>query len=171
MTKKAKAALRSAAEVNEAIAALGRTRRELARLETVMNDRLAAAKTDYAMAAQPLRVARDEAEAAIEAWCDAHRDELTEGGRSKSYRFDAGEIAWRAKPPKVNVRNVEKALAWVLEAGARFRRFLRVSHELDKEAMLKEAELAGEIPGVKIKSDGEAFDIKPFETELAEKAA
>lgn len=173
MSKKAKMrtmVLDSAVACNDSIAEVGRLRRELLRLETSMNDLLAVAKTEYELAAQHLRVDQRAHEAAIEAYASEHRDELTGGGKTQSHRFGNGEVKWRSLPAKVNIRNVEKALAWVLEAGAKFRRFLRVSHELDKGAMLKEPELAAEIPGIRIASDGEKFEIEPFEGELEEPA-
>lgn len=170
MTPVDKLKVRDRSECDDAIAEVGRLRRELLRLDTVMGDKLAAAKTEFARAAQPLKARCRAVEEQIERYCDADRRNMLVDGKTKTVRFNNGEVAWRAKPPKVNIRNVEKAIAWVIEAGAKFRRFLRVSHDLDKEAMLKEPELAGEIPGVKVKSDGETFEIKPFETKLAEEA-
>ena len=42
------------------------------------------------------------------------------------------------------------------------RRFLRTKHELDKEAILKEAtDAAREIPGVRVATGGEDFVVEP----------
>lgn len=158
-------------ECNEAIRMLGIAQRELQRVEADMNESLAKIKEASEARAKPYAEQVAYLVTDIWAWCDANRAELTDNDKVKTVKFGNGEVAWREAPPKVSINKKTKAegvVAWLLEAPAKFRKFLRPKHELNKEAMLAAPELAAEIPGVTIKSAGEGFYIKPFETELEE---
>lgn len=156
-------------ECDRMIERIGQVQRELEHRQTAMNDDLAARKAQHEEGAATFKTELAGLVQGVQAYCEAHRDEMTEEGRVKFHRFPAGEVAWRARPPAVTLRKV----ADVIEACLRrrgFDRFLRVKHEVDKEAMLREPEAAVTIPGVSIGSAGEDFAIKPFETELEEVA-
>ena len=175
MTKKAKAVKtpRDLSDCDEWVAEYGRLQRHLARIETEMNETLARAKTEAEAESEPLQQQLEATYAGIRAWCDAHRDELTAGGESKTYRFGNGNVSWRAAPRKVSISKKTKIgtiVDWLREAPAKFQKFVRPKFELNKEAMLADPELAAEVPGVSIKSAGEAFEVTPFEARL-EKAA
>jgi phage host-nuclease inhibitor protein Gam len=157
---------RSDFECDEYIYNVGELQRQLERLQLAMNDEVEAAKARHAAAALPLATRLNARLAAIEAYCEANRAALTENGRVKFHRFDSGEVKWREAPPKVKLRNVETILAWLLEQQGKFRKFVRVKHEVDKETILGDPELAKDIPGVTITSAGEAFYVTPNETRL-----
>jgi phage host-nuclease inhibitor protein Gam len=110
--------------------------------------------------AQPLAELA-EVERGVQIWCEAHRHELTAGGRTKTAELGTGRILWRARPPKVTARPVEA----VIEACRRLglERFLRVKVEVNKEAMLADADVARGIAGVSIGAEGEDFVIEPAE--------
>jgi phage host-nuclease inhibitor protein Gam len=149
---------------------VGDLRLKLQALETGMNTELAEVKARYEMDAAPIQEQLDMLEAGIEAFCDAYRPELTDGGKTKTVKFGNGEVSWRNRPAGVSFkRNTKKEtiVAWLLAAEKKFMRFLRVEHKLNKEAMLDAPELAAEVPGVRISSAGEKFEIKPFGAELA----
>lgn len=154
-------------EANTCLGAIGALRRERDRLETEMNDRLAALKAEYEERARPATELLAQREKALKAYCDAHRAELLKG-ESKTYRFAAGEISWRTRPPKITVKNTLKAISWYAQHGMRV--FLRLKEELNKDEMQKWPGTADQNPFIKIGSEGEQFYIKPFEAELEEPA-
>ena len=156
------------AETSDFIARIGKATRERERIETRMNERLAAIKAVHEKQAAPLKDEIEQLRKGVQTWCEAHRDELTPAGRRKFYRFAAGEVSWHLRPPKVTVRGVAKVIERLAALG--LAQFLRVRTEIDKEAMLADPELACSVEGVKIGSDGEDFEIKPVDTELEEVA-
>lgn len=103
-------------------------------------------------------------ETGLQTWCEAHRDELT-GGRGKTVEFGSGRVLWRARPPKVTLRNVEGVLESCKRLG--LGRFIRTKEEVNKEAMLAEPEVARTLAGVSIGSVGEDFVIEPAELPVA----
>ncbi|WP_162917652.1 host-nuclease inhibitor Gam family protein [Dongia deserti] len=157
-------------ECDAYILQLGVLHRQLTKLEADMNDALARAKAAYEERADPLRQLLADYHGAIEIYCTEHRARLTGGGRVKMYRFGNGEVAWRLRPASVTIRRVKNALAWLVEAPARFKPLLRIKHEIDKEAMLRWPELASQVPGVTVGSAGEQFTVTPNEMKL-ERAA
>lgn len=160
----------SDAAASEAVARVGELQRELARREADMNDALAAIKAECEEAAAPLKREVAERTQALKAYCEANRDRLTGSGKVKFYDFPAGKIAWRARPPKVTLRDkVDVILTRIKALG--LMQFVRVKHEVDKEAMLAEPDLAATITGVSIGSAGEDFVVEPFEAALAEAAS
>lgn len=152
-------------DANLAIALIGSSRRDLIRIEADMNDALAQAKARYEEEAAPLARTIEANIAVLREYCEQHREEY---GIAKTVVFAAGEVSWRTRPPMVKVRSVKRAIAWIIER--KWREFLRVKHDLNKEAMLARPERAAQIPGVKIGSEGETFVVKPFESELEEVA-
>jgi phage host-nuclease inhibitor protein Gam len=66
-------------------------------------------------------------------------------------------------PPSVKLRDVEAILKSL--KSLRLERFIRTKEEVDKEAMLKEADVAKTVKGVSI-SQHEEFIAKPAELEV-----
>lgn len=155
-------------EVDQLIGRLGEIQRELQRQDADLGDVVAKAKQLAEERALPLKDELARAEAQVQGWCEANRTELTREGRTKTAEFTTGKISWRARPPKVSLRGVEAVVAYLLDN--RLRKFLRISYEVDKEAMLKAPLEATKVPGVTIGSAGEDFIIEPFEGQLAQVA-
>jgi phage host-nuclease inhibitor protein Gam len=158
----------SADDANDFVAKLGTAQRERILIETAMNDKMAAVKARHEADAKPFK---DEIEAltrGLHTYAEGHRDALTNNGKVKFHRFAAGEIAWRARPPKVTLRGMDTVVEALKRLG--LSRFLRVKEEVNKEAMLAEPEIARTVAGVSIGSAGEEFIVKPFATELEELA-
>lgn len=156
----------SAIEADSFIVELGRRQRDRAIIEVQMNESLALIKHQCEAEAKPHSDRISALLKGLSVWAEANRDALTRQGKVKFHRFAAGEISWRTRPPKVGVRGMEVVIAAVKRLG--LVRFLRIKEELNKEAMLAEADLARTIAGVTIASSGEDFVVKPFETELEE---
>jgi phage host-nuclease inhibitor protein Gam len=94
----------------------------------------------------------------LQLWAEANRHALTDGGKTKTVRMANGTIAWRQAPPSVQIKGQEAVLAWLMENKIGF---LRTKVEINREAMLAHPAFAAKIPGVTIKSAGEAFVIEP----------
>jgi phage host-nuclease inhibitor protein Gam len=150
-----------------AIAEIGRSNRELARLEADMNDELAAVKERHEAAAEPLRLKVQSLTLGVQTWAEANRDSLTQGGKVKTAALTTGEIAWRLRPPSVRVTGADAVLDALRRMG--LRRFIREKEEVNKDAILNEPEAVADVPGISI-SQGEDFLVVPFEAELAEVA-
>jgi len=95
----------------------------------------------------------------LQLWAEANRHALTDGGKTKTVRLGNGTIAWRQAPPSVQIKGQEAVLAYLMEKKGE--EFLRTKVEINREAMLANAEQASKIPGVTIKSAGESFVIEP----------
>ena len=146
----------------QAVQGIGEAQRERLRIETAMNDEIAAIKTRYEEQARPYAEQIKALSQGVQTWCEAHRDELLTG-KSKTVNLASGEVKWRTRPPRVSVRNV----AGVLEAlkNLKLKRFIRTKEEINKEAILDEPEVVANLKGISI-TQKEDFVIVPFETEL-----
>ncbi len=164
----AEAVPKSAQEADVAIARIGSLQRERKRLETELNDKLAALKKEYADLARPHQNEIEMLFKAVQIFCEANRRELTRNEKVKFHAFHSGVISWRKRPPKVTLRGVAAIMEHLKTLG--LERFIRTKEEINKEAMLAEPNVAASIEGVKIGSAGEDFVITPSETKLDEVA-
>lgn len=151
--------------VNEAIAELGRLQRERARIEADMNDRLAKVKEEHDAQAKPHGDRIAELTKGLALWCEANRAQLTQDGKVKFHDFATGQVKWRLRPPSISIRGVEAVLSTIKQLG--LQRFLRVKEEIDKEALLREPDVAKGIGGVSI-SQREDFVVVPHESQIEE---
>lgn len=154
--------------VADAIREMGTLQRELARIASDMNDELSSIKEDYEADAEPFRTRIEALQQGVQIWCEASRDVLTQGGKTKTAIFTSGEVCWRNRPPSVRVIGQEAVLDFLRKFG--LARFIREKFEVNKEAILNEPEVMANVPGISI-SQGEDFVVTPFEAELAEAAA
>ena len=83
----------------------------------------------------------------------------------KFHAFATGEVKWRLRPPSISVRGADAVIATLRKLG--LGRFLREKVEIDKEALLKEPDVARQVGGVSL-SQKEDFVIVPAETQLEE---
>ncbi|MFZ4539277.1 host-nuclease inhibitor Gam family protein [Propionivibrio sp.] len=151
-------------QVADIIRELGVLNRELARVTCDMNDELAAIKEDYETIAEPRRLRIEALTTGAHVWCEANRDAITQGGKTKTAAFTTGEICWRMRPPSVRVTGQEAVLHLLRKLG--LGRFIREKEEVNKEAILNEPEALAHVAGINI-SQGEDFVVTPFEAELA----
>lgn len=107
----------------------------------------------------------------LEAFADARRDELTDGGRRKHHDMPAGRIGWRNDPPSVKFKKGFKE-ADIIERlkEMRLARFLRRTFTLNKQAMLDDPDKAKTVPGIRIVSEVEQFYIQPVTATLSDGA-
>lgn len=154
-------------ECNRAIAEIGVAQRERDRIQADMNDSLAATREAWEAQAKPFADRIKELTAGVQLYCEAHRAELTQAGKTKTARLAAGEVSWRMRPPSVVVRGVDVVIDALKRLG--LGRFVRTKEEVNKEAILAEPEVAKQVKGLTI-SQGEDFVIKPWDTELEQVA-
>lgn len=145
------------------VAELGSTDRRLEQIRSQFNDRVELARRVQTEKAEPLQKRRQELLLGIDAYAESHRGELTRGGKTKTVKLPSGEITWRLTPPKVSLRNIKKVLAYL--EGHGLERFIRIKPEVDKQAMLKEPELARTVPGVSI-GQVEELIVKPLNLQV-----
>ena len=96
-------------------------------------------------------------------YAEVHRDELTDGGKRKTIEVPTGIFGWRMTPPAVSFRDVKSILKNLKSLG--LERFIRTKEEIDKEAILREPNVATTVKGVSI-SQHEEFIAKPAELEV-----
>ena len=152
----------SAMDAQCAITTLGQVQRDLVRIEADINDEIAAINQRHAGRIEALRAQRDDLQAGIQTWCEAHRAGLC--GKGKSAKLITGEVAWRQRPPSVTVQNAEAVIDQLGQLG--LTQFVRVKHEVNKEAVLAEPEAVRDIKGLRVNVGIEDFVITPYEMDL-----
>lgn len=155
-------------EAAEAIVAVGIAQREIARIEADMNDQLAVLKERAEQAAQPLRELVKGRTEGLKVWAEANRDALTGGGKVKFADLGTGKVSWRLRPASVRLSKVEQVIEAIKKLG--FTQFIRAKEEVNKEAMLADADRARLIAGVAIGTAGEDFIVEPFEASISDAA-
>lgn len=171
MTKKtrvkqpAKLRFDTAEQVQNAIKEIGDISREITRLTTEMNDQIGEISNRYAPKLETLKAELEPIQQAVQEYCEEHRLELTENGKTKTANFITGEVQWRARPPSITIRNKDGVLETLEKLG--LTRFIRTKSEINKDALLTEPDVAKGIAGITFKQGVEDFVIKPFEAEVA----
>ncbi len=155
-------------QVTQAIRLIGVHQRERDRIQAEMNDHLALHRERFEAEALPHAERIRALAEGVQTWCEAHRDELTEGGRVKTANLASGEVKWRLSPPKVVLKNAATVLEIIRARG--LLGLIRVKEEISKEAILADPAAVDGIKGIRVEQ-AEQFVIEPFETKLEEIAA
>jgi phage host-nuclease inhibitor protein Gam len=148
-------------DANEQLAHLGQIRRQIAALALTRDDILQEAKQQYVRQTAPLFEQLERAEEALQRFVLTNQVDLE--GRSR--KLAHGRLGFLSAS-KLKVRNVKKAIAWLLEAGKL--PYLRVEHELNKEALAEAPDEVLRACGAKVKArdlfwyevDGERYTVK-----------
>lgn len=140
---------------------IGDLQRELEREQTVMNDAIGDITEKHAPGIEALKKDIETLHKGVQGWCEAHRDELTQNGKTKTASLITGKIEWRNRPPSVAVRGADS----VLETLRRLKldRFIRTKEEINKDAILNEPSAVEGVAGITVRSGIEDFAITPFE--------
>lgn len=154
-------------DVVDAIAQIGEAQRERDRIQADMNDALAALREQYETRARPFAERITELARGVQTYCEAHRDELTNAGKVKTHAFSSGEVRWRMRPPSVVIRAADVVIDTLKTLG--LGRFVRTKDEINKEAILADADAVAGIKGVTI-TQKEDFVVVPWDTELEQVA-
>lgn len=157
-------------EAAAAIAEIGAAAREVGRIEATLNDKVASLKEAAEAKAGPLKERMTALTEGLRTYAEANRVQLTGGGKTKTVDLGTGTISWRRRPSKVSLPRKPEALAAIIASlkTMALQQFVRVTEEVNREAMLAEPALARTVPGVKIGSEGEDFAVEPFVVALSE---
>lgn len=147
-------------EAADALFQIGAHDRRLESLDTELKGELAALKKRFEEQAQPVAQARMAALDGLKIFCEANRQLLTNGGRSKTAHLSSGEVSWRDRPPKVILKDAEKVLEALIERG--LRQYTREKIEISKEAILADPQGVAGVKGITVGSGGEDFIATPF---------
>ncbi len=128
-----------------------------------MNDAIAEITEKYASQIAPLKTSIETLSKGVQGWCEANRDELTNGGKVKTANLVTGDVSWRQRPPSVSIRGVDAVMETLERLG--LQRFIRTKQEINKEAILLEPKAVAGVAGITVKSGIEDFSIIPFEQE------
>ena len=143
---------------------IGDIQRESLRTTAEMNDAIAVITHNYQPRLDALGEQIKTLQEGVQGYCEAHRDELTDGGRVKTASLITGEVQWRQRPPSVSVRGADSVIGILKRLG--LGRFVRVKEEVNKEAILNEPDEVRGVAGLNIVTGVEDFVITPFELEV-----
>lgn len=145
------------------IRTLGDALRETSRQELEMNDAIAVITAERQPAIDALRAKTKALTTAIQTWCEANRDSLTDGGKVKFANLITGEVTWRQRPPSVRVTGSDDVIQTLQRLG--LERFVRIKEEVNKEAILNDPDAVRGVAGIAVVSGVEDFAVTPFEQE------
>lgn len=148
-------------DVATAIGNIGKLSRDIDVLTARMNDEIAIITEKYQPEIDRIRNDLFPLQTGIQTWCEAHRAELTQAGKTKTVNLITGQVSWRIRPPSVSIRGTGAVLELLKSKG--LERFVRTKEEPNKEAMLADPDAVRTIPGISIVSGVEDFVIEPFE--------
>lgn len=147
------------------LARLGTIQRQQALIASALEETVSGQRQTAEAEARPLSEEAAQLTRGLQLWAEANRPSLTQDGRTKTVKLATGEIAWRARPPSVKLKDQPGVIERLVQLG--LARFLRTKTEINREAMLAEPSVASEVPGVTISSEGEEFVLTPTSMELA----
>ncbi len=149
-------------EAAQFIREIGQIERNISQINSRLNENISNLTQVATEKVTPHSERQSELLEGLYVFAEARRAELTEDGRKKTVDLPTGTIAWRLTPSAVSLNNLERILALIKELG--LIKFIRIKEEIDKEAMLREPEVAKTIKGVTI-SQKEEFVVKPTESD------
>lgn len=152
-------------EAEQMLARLGAIQRDQALIAAALEETVSGQKQAAEAKARPLADEAADLTRGLHLWAEANRPSLTQDGRTKTVKLATGEIAWRARPPSVKLKDQPGVIERLVQLG--LARFLRTKTEINREAMLAEPSVASQVPGVTISSEGEEFVLTPTTVEMA----
>lgn len=155
---------RDAAEADAFLAEIGAHVRSAELVQAALDEQVAALKTKAEAEAAPLNARIAALTKGLQVWAEANRESLCVGGR-KTVALSSGEIGWRLRPPSVRIASIGAVMEALRSLG--LGRFIRTKEEIDKQALLAEPQVAVNVPGVSIGSQGEDFFVQPVALPLA----
>ena len=151
-------------ELNEKLAELGRVNRVRDKIVIEMNEAIERIKQRYSEEVKVHDERIKSIAGGIESYCEVHREELTDGGKTKTVVLPAGEISWRKCPPSVRLTKPEVIIELLKKKG--LSRFIRIKEEISKDLILADTAAVVGIKGISIVSEKEELTIQPNEETL-----
>ncbi len=150
-------------EAAKFLAQIGQAQRTVDEIENTLNEEVEKLKATAMANAKPHQQRVLQLIEGLFVFAQANRDQLTDNGKRKTVEMPTGIFGWRMTPPAVKLRDIESVLAGL--KALKLERFIRTKEEVDKEAILKEPELAQTVNGVSI-GQREEFIAKPAELKI-----
>ena len=150
-------------EAAQFLAQIGKEQRATDKIQSEINTKVEELKAKAMTDVKPHQENISQLVEGLFAFAETHRDELTDGGKHKTVEVPTGTFGWRMTPPAISLRDVESILRSL--KSLKLTRFVRTKEEIDKEAMLKEPDVAKTVKGVSI-NQHEDFVAKPSELEI-----
>ena len=144
---------------------IGDLQRQALRATTEMNDAIAHITQNFQPRLDALNDQLKTLQEGVQGYCEAHRLDLTDGGKVKTANLITGEVQWRQRPPSVSVRGSDAVIETLKRLG--FSRFIRTKEEINKEAILNEPDEVRGVAGLTVVTGVEDFVITPFEQEVS----
>ncbi len=144
---------------------IGDLQREILRISATMNDAIANITAEHQPTLEAVGVRLKCLQEGVQAYCEAHRSEMTNDGKVKTANLITGEVQWRQRPPSVGVRGAESVIEALKRLG--LGKFVRIKEEINKDAILNEPDAVKGIAGITVVTGVEDFVITPFEQEVA----
>ena len=152
---------RTKTEAAAAIGAIAEMQREKSSVEVFVEQKIGEIKAVHDPVVFELARRIDALARGVQVYCEAHRGELVEGGKTVS--LGTGEVCWRDRPWSVSVGNRSEEEVVDSLLARKLKRFVRVKMSLDKRAILSErGKIADRIEDIVTFERGENFVIKPF---------
>ena len=145
------------------IKTLGDVQRQFERSRAEMNDAIAHITQKYQPVLEAQTAQMIALQTGIQTWCEANRAQLCEGG-GKTANLVTGEVNWRQRPPSVSIRGADSVIETLQRMN--LSRFVRTKLEVNKEAMLNEADAVRGIAGITVVTGVEDFAITPFSLDV-----
>lgn len=142
---------------------IGDMEREKLRTVAEMNDAIASITQNYQPRLDALNEQLKTLQDGVQGYCEAHRDELTNGGRVKTANLITGDVQWRQRPPRVSVRDKDSVIEMLKRLG--LTTFIRDNPEVNKDAVLNNPDAVRGVAGLTVITGVEDFIITPFEQE------
>ena len=141
------------------ISIIGAAERSADALTLEMNNQIADIEAAYAPKIQEAKKDIKPTQKAIAAYCNANRDQLLEGGTSKTVDFLTGKVKWRFKAEYLRITGEEEVIKALLLK--RKTKFLTKRISIDRETVKKNFDDVKDIEGIELISDDEEFIIEP----------
>lgn len=158
--------LSSPEDVEIALRSLGDTLRGIEKITQKRDTRTARIQEQFETEYAPLAYRSRDIARKILRYAEAHRGELTRAHARKFAAFIQGKVRWQ-QSSRLDVAVDAAQIIAALKAQNLYEKFVRVSEDLDRQALLQERNRASwkEIEGLAV-HERELFYIEPTDTEL-----
>ena len=155
---------KSLEEATDCLGRIGQARREIDGLTKKTNDRVEEVKAEGVSQVKPYQEEIEKLTDGLYIFTENNRQKLEEEGK-RSFRVPTGTFGLRTTPPAAYISSTKTALASCKQLG--LDQFIRIKtvEEINKEAVLREPELASSVNGLSI-TQREEFVVKPSEIEV-----
>ncbi|WP_032809491.1 MULTISPECIES: host-nuclease inhibitor Gam family protein [unclassified Leptospira] len=167
---------KSRTELEAALEYMGEQMLEKEKLVNEANQKISQIRTELEETLYPIQAKIDHVTSGIAYFVQKNRDELFPDENLKTCKLISGTLSYRKTPASVKTKNSAKLLTDILAKNSLLllfntwtlrlsKVFLRVSLELNKEAILKDPLVAHQKIGVELNEEKERLYIKPARLE------